>query len=139
MSKRIIWFPLVGALLFAGCNGPKDSCEGSYKSYVSMLEGKDWEGIHGLLTPAHKKKFALSTYSRAMEELWGPTKGFEWRLNTLSETKNVCIVNGMMEYTWKVRGKEPEDREEYYSFTFRKDGDGKWYIEAPGAEKVAGW
>lgn len=139
MSKHIIGFSLLGALLLAGCNGPKEDCLGSFKSYKSMLESQDWEGLHEMLTPEHKRKFPLAKFKRGMAELWGPTHSFDWKLNNVSETAKVCIVNGLMEYTWKVRGKAPEDHEEYFAFTFKKQADGKWYIEQPGAEKVAGW
>ncbi len=139
MRKQITWISLIGALLLAGCNGPKSDCAGSFKSYQNMLESQDWEGLYELLTPEHKKKFSMKNYLAGMTEVWGPTHSFDWRLNLLTETGKVCIVNGMMEYTFKIRGKEPEDRDEYFSFTFRQQADGKWHIEQPGAEKISGW
>ncbi|MFN7133077.1 MAG: hypothetical protein ACK4N5_13445 [Myxococcales bacterium] len=139
MLNRIAIFTALCALSLTGCNGPKEDCEGSFKSYQSLLEGQSWSGIYELLTPEFKRKIKVEAYEQLMKEEWGPTHSFKWDVQNVGASAKVCIVNGNMKYTWKVRGKNPEDRDEYFAFTFRKQPDGKWYMEHPGDEKIGGF
>jgi hypothetical protein len=60
-------------------------------------------------------------------------------MNT-SLSGKLCIVNGELSYVIKIRGKEPQSIDnDYFSWTFRQQNDGKWYIEVPGMEKVGGF
>lgn len=132
----------LAATCLAGCNGPKDSCQGSYDSYCSMLKGHDWDGMFQMLTAEHKKKAGRPERLAAfMEDSFKGTKDFSFNLQTLSESQTgVCVANGFMSYTIKLRAKNPEDvKDEYYSWTFRLARDGKWYMELPGEEKISGY
>ena len=130
------------ALFLAACNGPKEKCEGSFKSYFSMIEGQDFAGMYEMLTPKFKKKVkSVEHFSAAMLEQWNGTYGFSKKVDSITESADgICIARGAMSYTWRVRGKEAEAHDdEFFSWTFRKERDGKWYIELPGYERISGY
>ena len=131
--------PVLAVLALAACNGPKESCEGSFKSYFSMIEGQDYEGMYEMLTPEFKKKVkSLERFSAAMNEQWQGTYGFSKKVDNIAESGNVCIARGLMSYTWRVRGKEAEPHDdEFFAWTFHKQKDGKWHIDLPGYERVS--
>lgn len=130
------------ALGLCACNGPKEDCEGSARSFYNLLKGHDWEDLHGMLTPEFKRKHqSVERFSTGMEAIWLGTKDFSVRWNTISPTRErVCIANGEMSYTTKIRGKDPVDTvDEYFSWTLRQGSDGRWYVEMPGEEKISGY
>ena len=92
----------------AACNGPKEKCEGSFKSYFSMIEGQDFSGMYEMLTPKFKKKVkSVEHFSAAMLEQWNGTYGFSKKVDSITESADgICIARGSMSYTWRVRGKE---------------------------------
>jgi hypothetical protein len=130
------------AACLVGCNGPKDTCEGSANSFYGTLRGHDWDTMHRMLTPEFKHKFAkVDRFTYAMENIWLGSKSFSVKWNTVSETRErVCIANGLLSYTVKIRGQESKDtKDEYFSWTFRKGNDGLWYAELPGQERIGGY
>lgn len=127
------------ALSLAACNGPKETCAGSFESYFSMLEDHDYEGMYEMLTPEFKKKVrSVEGFSRAMNEEWFGTHGFSKKVDNVAETAGgVCTARGVMSWTWRVRGKEAESYDDvFFAWTFRRQKDGKWYIDLPGYEKI---
>ncbi len=140
MSVRHL-FLAACALSFAACNGPKDTCEGSYNSYYSMLKGHDFEGIHEMLTPEFRQKYSpVEKYVKWMDGYWGPTKDFSLRVGQINESGSTCLANGELNYIYRKRGENPvEHSGEYFSWVFKKQPDGKWYIEQPGQEKLSGY
>lgn len=131
----------LAVLVLAGCNGPKDTCEGSFKSYYSLLKGHDWEAMYELLTPSFKKKAGSpANLVPYMEEDYAGSKSFSLNDVNIQEGGDTCIVNGGLNYTIKKRGENPYDiSDEYFSWTFRRAQDGLWYIELPGSEKITGF
>ena len=132
----------VTLLALAGCDGPKDTCEGSFNSWHSCLKGHDWECSYELLTPEFKRKVGSSKkLARAMESDWFGSKSFKFNVYNVAETKaGVCTANGSMNYTVKIRGESPHDfNDVYFSYTFHLEKDGLWYIDLPGAEKLQSW
>lgn len=128
------------ALALAACNGPKETCEGSMNSYYALLKSHDWDGAYEMLTPEYKRKLTADRYARGMEEEWLGSKGFSLKVGNISESRGACYANGGISYTVKIRGKEPVDYDnEYFSWIFRKQADGKWYIEMPGMERVSAY
>ncbi len=130
------------AAAFLGCNGPKETCEGSAKAFYGTLRGHDWATMHQMLTPEFKHKFnRVDRFAEVMEYNWLGSKSFSVRWNTISETRErVCIANGQLSYTVKIRGENPVDTtDQYFSWTFRRGNDGLWYAEVPGQEKVGGY
>jgi ketosteroid isomerase-like protein len=132
---------LLAVLASAGCHKPKDTCEGSFNSYFNAMKGKDWSAMYALLTPKYKKKArSPEFFSSFIQEEWGPAKNFDLNVMGIVPSGDLCIVNGTMDYTIKIRGKEPVDYDdEYFSWTFRRERDGLWYIELPGEEKLTGF
>jgi hypothetical protein len=128
-------------LALTACNGPKDSCEGTYNSYVACMKGHDWECVFELLTPEFKRKAGNpKRVAIAMEEgqwLKG-SKSFKVNVFDIAETKaGICTARGTMSYTIKNRGENPRDvKDEYFAWTFRLEKDGLWYMELPGSEKL---
>jgi ketosteroid isomerase-like protein len=110
-------------------------------SYYSLLKGHNWDGVYELLTPEHKKKIGSpEKVATVMAPTWNPTHSFSIKVNQVVETGPLCVASGALWYTYKVRGALPEVTEdEYFSWTLRKQADGKWYIELPGSEKVRSW
>jgi len=136
------WFVVVAVLFLAGCNGPKDSCQGSTDSFFSIIKGHDWDTMFELLTPEHKRKVGNAARLNAfMEDIYKGTKNFKVSYQNVAETKTgVCVVNGTMSYTIKIRGENPVDiNDEYFSWTLKKGRDGLWYIDIPGEEKIGGY
>ena len=128
-------------LVLAGCNGPKSTCEGSYKSYCNTLEGADWEGMYELLTPEFKKKArSAAAMNRVMSDVWKGAKSWSFKTQNVNETKEgFCTVQGEMKWTVKIRGALPYDESTYFSWVFKQQKDGLWYIELPGHEKITGY
>lgn len=128
-------------LFLAGCNGPKDTCEGTYKSYTNTLTGADWEGMYELLTPEHKKIARNpETMVRVMSDRWLGAKNWSIKTINVNETKEgFCTVQGEMSWTVKTRGRNPFDQSTYFSWVFKQQKDGLWYIELPGQEKITGY
>jgi hypothetical protein len=131
---------VAGAL--SACNGPKETCEGSARSFYSLLKGHDWSGLHEMLTPEFRQRWnKVDRFSEAMEAVWLGSKDFSVKWNTIGETRErVCVVNGQLTYTIKIRGQEPRTTsDEYFSWTLRQGTDGRWYAELPGQEKISGY
>ena len=143
MRGSLTWVVVAAAAAcLGGCSGPKERCEGSAKSFFSTLRGHDWETMYRILTPEFKHKFQnADRFTRAMENFWLGSKGFSVKWNNIFETRErVCIANGLMSYTVKIRGQSAKDiRDEYFSWTFRRGNDGLWYAEMPGQEKIGGY
>ena len=132
---------LLALLVAAGCYRPKDTCEGSFESFYSAIKADDWDATYEMLTAAHKKKVrSKEVWAQYMASDWGRAKSFSLHLNNIAPSGNVCIANGTMDFVFKERGKEPETVKDYYfSWTFRREADGKWYVEIPGQEKLQGY
>jgi len=133
--RRLLLLSL--ALAATGCNGPKETCEGTVKSYFSTLKSQDFEAMYPLLVPEHRAKFSsVERFQRAMGKLWEGSKDFKLGVAEISEGSNTCIARGMLKYTIKVMGSEARDYDDYVSWTLQKGKDGLWYIQLPGLEKV---
>lgn len=141
MTKTVPILLAGAALALSACNGPKGSCEGTYNSYTSTLESSDFEAMYELLGEESKKKIpSVKKYAAILGDRWAGSKKFRFRPQSIVETGGVCIANGFMDYTIKKLGELPESTtDEYYSWTFHKAADGKWYIEQPGTEKIQSW
>jgi hypothetical protein len=133
---------LIAVLALTGCKGAKDSCEESAKSYYSLLTDHNWSGIFEMLTPEFKKKVGTAERLDAhMGEIYKGTKSFSVNFQNFGESKTgVCIVNGTLSYTIRLRGQNPVPiDDEYFAWTFKKGRDGLWYIDLPGEEKLMGY
>lgn len=143
MRRARSWaLAVAAAACFSSCNGPKEDCEGSARSYFSLLKSHDWDGIHAMLTPPSKHKHPdPDRFASVMGEIWMGTKDFSVKWNTISPTRErICIANGLMSYTTKIRGKDPVDTvDEYFSWTLRLGSDGRWYMDLPGEERISGY
>jgi hypothetical protein len=137
MRRNLLLALCLASLALTACNGPKETCQGSFESYWSYLKSHDWEGAYEMLTPQYKNKITLDRYIAGMEEEWAGSKNFSMTVSNLSESAAGCFVNGGISYNVKIRGQQPYRVDgEYFSWIFRKQKDGKWYIELPGMEKV---
>ncbi|MBI5549577.1 MAG: hypothetical protein HY901_37300 [Deltaproteobacteria bacterium] len=138
MHSRAV-FMLLAAFALGACRGPKSDCEGSYESWTGSMAAHDWDSAYELLTPEFKKKVGSPKRMAAyMEDSWKGSKSFEFSPFDIAETNaGVCTARGEMRYTVKIRGELPKDHEQvYFSYVFRQEKDGLWYIELPGNERI---
>jgi hypothetical protein len=135
------WALLTGlSLLSSGCNGPKDSCEGTIDSFAGCINGQDWECFPPLIWADHRKKFPDRVIQAWANQEYLGDKHFKWTKVDAAVSGDVCIVRTLASWTWKIRGKNPEDHtDEYSSYTLHRQADGNWYIEIPGASKLGSY
>ena len=95
-AQAIRGMPLVLVLApaTAGCNGPKDSCEGTMNSYAGNINGQDWDNIVELFTPPERAKFGDRRIKAMMRENWTGAKNYKWKFMQadVETTGKLCVA-----------------------------------------------
>ena len=130
-------FAALAALCLSGCNGPASTCEGTLNSYASCVNKQDWECFVPLIWAPHVKKAGAKQIKEVFQDNFFGYKNFRWTVMQPVETKDLCLARTTSSWTYKIRGKNPEDHnDEFDSFTLHRV-DGLWYMEMRGMSKIS--
>lgn len=131
-------------VLLPGCHGPKKTCKKSAQSYFSVLSGHSWKTMYKMLTEEHRKQIGsperLADFMENGLEFFG-SKKFKLKSLEAYPGRDSCNVKIVYDYAVKIRGQEEQqysDTEETLIFK-KSPADGLWYMEVPGASKLAGY
>jgi hypothetical protein len=139
------WMTRVGvlslALACAGCNGPKDNCEGTLNSYAGCINGQDWDCILELMHPAERAKYGDRKIKGMMMNNWFGTKNYKWKYLQADTAKagDICVARTIARWDTKVRGKKEVTTDDYGDTFTLHPKDGVWYIDVPGSQKIGGF
>ena len=121
-----------------GCHGPSSSCEGTMKSYASIIDSNSWDDLPGIIYAPERKKYGDRAIVKWVSRNYNGAKSFKFKYLAAVETGETCQAQSISQWHWKVRGKVAEDNSDEYTYLLHRV-DGKWYMELPGTSKVQGW
>ncbi|MBS2029221.1 MAG: hypothetical protein JST54_15065 [Deltaproteobacteria bacterium] len=125
---------LAGSLV--GCWGPKDDCEGTMRSFESIVDGNHWDSFPDIVHPPLRKKYGDLNLTRWVGGYYEGARSFKFTSLQASVAGNICLCQTTSTWTQKIRGHEAETfADEYNAYTLHLI-DGKWYMELPGSAKV---
>jgi hypothetical protein len=135
-----VWCAALAALvLCAGCNKPKDSCDGTLNSYAGCINSQDWECLIDLFHPDQRAKYGDKMIRKWALENWNGARNFKWKFVQADASGSVCIARTNAYYEVKIRGKNPETYDNWGDTYTLHLKDGLWYMDIPGSQKVQGF
>lgn len=140
MRMRGVWvfLLLVTSAAGLGCHGPASSCEGTMKSFASIIDGNSWDDLPAIIYQRDRKKFGDRAIKKWVASTYNGAKSFEFSYLNATVTGEMCQAQTTSKWHWKIRGKNPEDFSDDFTYLLH-NVDGKWYMELPGTSKVQGW
>lgn len=128
---------LAAALAAAGCRGPKSTPEATMESFLSALGAQDIDSLIGMTTPESIKKGGGEEKVRATyNDITIGMQGLDYKILSLAKMGKTAQASVVLNYTWRVRGKNPEPVTDEYQAHYLFENGGKWYVQLPGTSRV---
>jgi hypothetical protein len=129
-------FAMLLMLSPVACRGPKSTPEDSMDSYISAYGSQDIDALLALTPPDQVKKYGVKTLTAFYTDRTHGIQHLSAKIQVTSTGDHTAQASTSQSWTYRVRGKNPEEHEDEYQAYLLTEIGGKWYVGIPDDAKV---
>jgi len=132
--SRAVTTATLGLLLLTGCHGPKDTPDGTVKSFYATIESENWTDLPSMIDPESvQKSGGPGRVAAFYYSLFADVRNIDLTIDEslIQRPDSEAAVRFRCTATFRALGEMPHDKDCSDTLAL-KWHDGKWFIVVPG-------